>query len=149
MQPGMPQGFGVVGPEETPIFTLPGNPVSAYVGFVLFVRPAIRKLLGHQEDLHLPVIEAVSASGFTSPAGKRQFMRAVVGPAPGDGRIEVRTVGGAGSHLMGGLAQANCLVSVPEAQTRVEPGDLVSVILLDDESGGTLHRAQSVPMAER
>lgn len=149
MQPGMPQGFGVVGPEETPIFTLPGNPVSAYVGFVLFVRPAIRKLLGHKEDLHLPVIEAVSISGFNSPAGKRQFVRGVVGPAPGDGRVEVRSVGGSGSHLMGGLAQANCLISVPEEATRVEPGDLVSVIPLDDELGGAIHRAHSVPMTER
>ena len=39
MQPGMPQGFGVVGPAGTPIFTLPGNPVSAYVSFQLFVTP--------------------------------------------------------------------------------------------------------------
>ena len=44
MQPGMPQGFGVVGPAGTPIFTLPGNPVSAYVSFQLFVRPAASAL---------------------------------------------------------------------------------------------------------
>jgi molybdopterin molybdotransferase len=133
MQPGMPQGFGVVGPDETPIFTLPGNPVSAYVGFQLFVRPAIRKLLGYQEDLHRPVIEAVCLESLTSPAGKRQFARGIVGPAEADGRVEVRPVGGSGSHLMGGLAQANCLISVPEEQTRVEAGEVVSVILLDDE----------------
>lgn len=133
MQPGMPQGFGVVGQDEIPIFTLPGNPVSAYVGFELFVRPAIRKLSGRQDDLHHPVIDAVCVSGFDSPAGKRQFARGAVSPAAGaDGRIEVRPVGGAGSHLMGGLAQANCLISVPEEQTRVEPGDRVSVVLLDD-----------------
>ena len=136
MQPGMPQGFGVVGPDETPIFTLPGNPVSAYVGFQLFVRPAIRKLLGHQKDLHQPVVEAVCLDSFTSPAGKRQFARGVVGLAESVGRIEVRPVGGSGSHLMGGLAQANCLISVPEEQTRVEAGEVVSVILLDDDSAG-------------
>ena len=134
MQPGMPQGFGVVGPDETPIFTLPGNPVSAYVGFELFVRPAIRRLLGHQEDLHRPVVEAVCVEGFTSPAGKRQFARGVISPAESAGRIEVRLAGGSGSHLMGGLAQANCLISVPEEQTRVEAGELVSVILLDDDA---------------
>ena len=133
MQPGMPQGFGVVGPDETPIFTLPGNPVSAYVGFQLFVRPAIRKLLGYQEDLRRPVIEAVCLESLASPAGKRQFARGIVGPAEADGRVEVRPVGGSGSHLMGGLAQANCLISVPEEQTRVEAGEVVSVILLDDE----------------
>ena len=46
MQPGKPQGFGVVGEDETPIFTLPGNPVSSYVSFETFVLPAIRKLMG-------------------------------------------------------------------------------------------------------
>jgi molybdopterin molybdotransferase len=132
MQPGMPQGFGVVGQDEVPIFTLPGNPVSAYVGFELFVRPAIRKLAGRQQDLHHPVIDAVCVDGFNSPEGKRQFARGAVNPAGPDGRVEVRPVGGAGSHLMGGLAQANCLISVPEEQTRVEPGDVVSVVLLGE-----------------
>ena len=46
MQPGMPQGFGVIGPDETPIFTLPGNPVSAFVSFEVFVKPALRALQG-------------------------------------------------------------------------------------------------------
>jgi molybdopterin molybdotransferase len=132
MQPGMPQGFGTVGQDEVPIFTLPGNPVSAYVGFELFVRPAIRKLAGRQDDLHHPVIGAVCVGGFDSPEGKRQFARGAVSSSGTDGRIEVLPVGGAGSHLMGGLAQANCLISVPEDKTRVEPGDLVSVMLLDE-----------------
>ncbi len=133
MQPGMPQGFGVVGSDEVPIFTLPGNPVSAYVGFELFVRPAIRKLAGHRDDdLHHPVIDAVCVSGFSSPPGRRQFARGMVSPAGDDGRVEVRPVGGTGSHLMGGLAQANCLIVVPEEQTGVEAGDLVSVVLLGD-----------------
>nr|WP_246355323.1 molybdopterin-binding protein [Nocardioides ungokensis] len=46
MQPGKPQGFGLVGEDETPIFTLPGNPVSSYISFEMFVLPAIRKLMG-------------------------------------------------------------------------------------------------------
>ena len=46
MQPGKPQGFGIVGEDETPIFTLPGNPVSSYISFETFVLPAIRKLMG-------------------------------------------------------------------------------------------------------
>ena len=44
MQPGMPQGLGTVGADATPIFTLPGNPVSAMVSFEVFVRPALRKM---------------------------------------------------------------------------------------------------------
>ncbi len=47
MQPGMPQGFGTLGESSTPIFTLPGNPVSSFVSFEVFVRPALRKMAGH------------------------------------------------------------------------------------------------------
>src|SRR3954451_21419389 len=53
MQPGMPQGFGRIGPDKTPFFGLPGNPVSAYVSFEVFVRPALRRMLG-VEPLHRP-----------------------------------------------------------------------------------------------
>lgn len=130
MQPGMPQGFGVVGPDEVPIFTLPGNPVSAYVGFELFVRPAIRRMLGY-EDLHRPTAEAVCTQALKSPAGRRQFLRGHA-ELVGTGRIEVRPVGGPGSHLMGGLAQANCLIMVPEEVTRTEAGDIVSVLVLEE-----------------
>ena len=48
MQPGKPQGFGIVGEDQTPIVTLPGNPVSAYISFVLFVLPALRKMMRKQ-----------------------------------------------------------------------------------------------------
>ena len=69
MQPGMPQGHGVMGPEETPIFTLPGNPVSAYVSFEVFVRPVIRRMLGH-ERIYRPVVRAVLAEPLVSPRGQ-------------------------------------------------------------------------------
>jgi molybdopterin molybdotransferase len=131
MQPGMPQGFGVIGPDETPIFTLPGNPVSAYVGFELFVRPAIRRMLGCA-DLHRPTVEAVCTKAVESPPGRRQFLRGYAQAVGPDGRVEVRPVGGAGSHLMGGLVQANCLITVPEESTAVEPGELVSIIVLEE-----------------
>ena len=49
MQPGKPQGFGVVGEDRIPIFTLPGNPVSSYISFEMFVLPALRKLMGMDE----------------------------------------------------------------------------------------------------
>ena len=57
MQPGKPQGFGSIGPEHTPLLALPGNPVSSYVSFELFVRPAIRTLMG-LEDVHRPTVRA-------------------------------------------------------------------------------------------
>ena len=74
MQPGMPQGFGTVGPDATPIFTLPGNPVSAFVSFEVFVRPAIRRMLG-VEPLHRPMVSAECTESVDSRPGLRQFLR--------------------------------------------------------------------------
>jgi len=126
MQPGMPQGFGTVGEERIPIFTLPGNPVSAYVSFEIFIRPAIEKMMGLESGPR-KTVTAFSLASFDSPAGKRQFVRGVYNPL---GRT-VRTVGGHGSHLVGDLALANCLIIVPEHVTRVTDGDDVEVVVLD------------------
>jgi molybdopterin molybdotransferase len=129
MQPGMPQGHGVMGPEDTPIFTLPGNPVSAYVSFEVFVRPVIRRMLGHQ-SIYRPVVRAVLVDPLVSPRGKRQFARGHL--AVEDGRYVVRPAGGQGSHMLGALAKANALVVIPEDVTEVKPGTAVAVLRLDE-----------------
>jgi molybdopterin molybdotransferase len=128
MQPGKPQGFGTIGPDSTPIITLPGNPVSSYVSFEVFVRPVIRKMLG-VEPLHRPTVRAVCLEGFESPADKRQYMRGWLDVV--DGRYVVRPVGGPGSHLVGGLAHSNCLIVVPEDVTEVPDGSAVEVMVLE------------------
>lgn len=123
MNPGMPQGHGFVGDERVPIVTLPGNPVSSYVSFESFVRPAIRRMRG-LADLKRPEVRTRCVVAFDSPAGKRQFARARFLPSG-----EVLPVGtGQGSHVMGGLAAADALIVVPEAMTRVEAGQAVSVM---------------------
>ena len=68
MQPGMPQGFGMIGEKRVPIFTLPGNPVSAYVSFQLFVRPALAALQG-AGDLALPAARATLTARCAHPPG--------------------------------------------------------------------------------
>ncbi|HEX2074084.1 MAG TPA: gephyrin-like molybdotransferase Glp, partial [Geodermatophilus sp.] len=113
MQPGGPQGAGTV--DGVPVVTLPGNPVSAFVSFEVFVRPALRRALGHAapERLHAP---ATLTAPLRSPAGRRQFLR---------GRYDggrVSQVGGPGSHLVAHLARANCLVVVPEDVTELPAG---------------------------
>ncbi|MEV7793211.1 gephyrin-like molybdotransferase Glp [Streptomyces sp. NPDC087512] len=125
MQPGKPQGFGSIGPDHTPLLALPGNPVSSYVSFELFVRPAIRTLMG-LPDVHRPTATATLAAdkALTSPKGRRQFLRGRLG----DG--SVTPVGGAGSHLVAALAQADALIVVPEDTESVEPGAEVEVVLL-------------------
>lgn len=132
MQPGMPQGFGFVGPDRTPIFTLPGNPVSAFVSFEMFVRPVLRRMQA-LEPLERPTVRAVLKENVQSPMGKRQFLRGELGVE--DGRYVVRPVGGPGSHLLAGLASANCLISVPEDVTHVASGDAVTVVMLERRVG--------------
>ncbi|HEY5834237.1 gephyrin-like molybdotransferase Glp [Streptomyces sp.] len=127
MQPGKPQGFGRIGPDRIPLLALPGNPVSAYVSFELFVRPAIRTLMG-AGAVHREVVRAVCATAVEgSPEGKRQFLRGRYDRTTGT----VTPVGGSGSHLVKALAHADALMVVPESVTSVAAGGEVDVILLD------------------
>lgn len=149
MQPGKPQGFGewpggnVPGATDdttgtsgisttpgTPIFTLPGNPVSVFVSFEAFVRPALLAMQG-RTDILRPTVEAVATEGWRSPSGRMQFMPAIVSPGPG-ATFSVRPAsgGGSGSYLVASLAWANALAIVPEETTDVREGDLVAVTLV-------------------
>jgi molybdopterin molybdotransferase len=123
MQPGMPQGFGTIGEKRVPIFTLPGNPVSAYVSFQLFVRPAIAALQG-AGDLALPSTRATLTAGVRSPAGRRSYLRGVL---DGD---RVTPLSGQGSHQIAALGRANALIVVPEQETSLPEGRTVDVLVL-------------------
>lgn len=126
MQPGKPQGFGLIGPDRIPLLALPGNPVSSYVSFELFVRPAIRALMGLPE-VHRPTTPARCTEAVaSSPKGKRQFLRGSYDAEAGT----VTPVGGAGSHLIKAMAHANALIIVPEDTTEVPAGADVDVVLL-------------------
>jgi molybdopterin molybdotransferase len=144
MQPGMPQGFGVIGEggqggaggvgalggaggvgaeRGVPIFTLPGNPVSAYVSFQIFVRPAIAALQG-ADDLSLPTAAATLTGPVRSPSGRRSYLRGVL-----DG-TKVTPLSGQGSHQIAYLGRANALIIVPEWETQLPAGDTVDVLVL-------------------
>jgi molybdopterin molybdotransferase len=129
MQPGMPQGFGTIGPDATPIFALPGNPVSALVSFEVFVRPVLRKM-GGETNLHRYSLVAEATQGWRSPGGKRQFVRARL-QRRADGTAVVTPLGGQGSHQLADLCEATCLAVVPEQLTEVRPGDTLRCLLLD------------------
>ncbi|HZV27788.1 MAG TPA: gephyrin-like molybdotransferase Glp, partial [Acidothermaceae bacterium] len=128
MQPGMPQGFGTVGPDSTPIFTLPGNPVSAYVSFEVFVRPAIRRMLGVL-PLYRPLVRARLAQPITKTEGKRAYVRARLDV--NDGAYVVAPVGGMGSHLVADLALANAFIVAPDHVSEIPTGATVSVMMLE------------------
>jgi molybdopterin molybdotransferase len=130
MQPGKPQGFGHVGEDRTPIFTLPGNPVSAYVSFEMFVLPALRTMMG-RTPARRPRSRARVTEPIRSATGKEQFVRAAYSYDERGPRVT--PVGGHGSHLVGDLARADALVAVPADTTYVEADSQVDVLLLDRE----------------
>jgi molybdopterin molybdotransferase len=118
MQPGMPQGSGLV--DGTPIVTLPGNPVSALVSFEVFIRGPLRAAMGHPQP-DRPRRAAFLTENLTSPRGKRQFRRGVL---TGD---SVSSYGPPASHHLRWLASANCLLEIDEDVTELAAGAPVPV----------------------
>ena len=133
MQPGKPQGFGLVGDRRVPLFALPGNPVSSYVSFEVFVRPALRRMMGREPELR-PTLTARLQSALSSPRGRAQVARAVASHTEEGWRAD--PVWGQASHFVADLARANAFVLIPADVTRVEAGDEVVLWLLDEPGGG-------------
>jgi molybdopterin molybdotransferase len=141
VQPGKPFAFGradVAGRDRPALlFGLPGNPVSAFVTFELFVRPVLRRLAGHTR-LHRPVDRAVLEEPVSKSAGRRGYQRVAArreadgSPVrDGKGRVRVRLAGGQGSHVMSALAAADALAVIPEPLERAEAGTEVELRWLD------------------
>ena len=124
MQPGMPQGFGLV--EGKPFFGLPGNPVSVFVSFEMFVRPAMLKMMG-RTNLVRPEITATLNEDIHGPKGKTQFARVEVARGK-DGWTAIPT-GGRGSNLISTVARANGLAVIPAGTEAAAAGSKVKVLL--------------------
>ncbi|NLF05765.1 MAG: molybdopterin molybdotransferase MoeA [Actinomycetales bacterium] len=127
MQPGKPQGIGRLA-GGTPFFGLPGNPVSVFVSFEMFVRPALQRLRGLVE-VERPTFDAEVIDGWRTPHGRTQVMP--VAFADGGTRVRRATRGGSGSHLVASLALAEGLAVVPAEIEHVRPGDRVQVMRVD------------------
>ncbi|QGG96095.1 molybdopterin molybdotransferase MoeA [Actinomarinicola tropica] len=126
IKPAKPLAFGTV--DGTPVFGLPGNPVSSMVSFELFARPGLRRMMGHEGPGRL-IVDAVAVDGLARrPDGKTHFLR--VQAAYGeDGRFHVRSAGGQGSHQLSAMAAASALAVLPDGDG-VAPGGTVEAILL-------------------
>ena len=111
--------------DRVPIFTLPGNPVSAYVSFQVFVRPAIGALQGY-DGLGLETVRAEVTGPLRSPPGRRSFLRGVLDRSAG--RVEPLT--GQGSHQVATLGKANALIMVPEWAVKMAAGEMADVLVL-------------------
>jgi molybdopterin molybdotransferase len=129
MRPGAPVGFGAL--HGKPWIGLPGNPVSVMVTFELFVRPALRRLLGHRLPFRRTVPVCVGEPITLGPK-LRHFLRAVVKPEGSDGRLTARLTGPQGSGILTSMARANALLIVPEDRAAVPAGETLAALLLDD-----------------
>jgi len=132
MRPGQPLAFGTIG--RTPVFGLPGNPVSAMVSFEQFVRPALRKMSGCTA-LYRRTLKAVARDRVAARPGRIFFVRCVVREE--NGVFYAATTGEQGSGILMSMARANGLMIVPDTARGIAPGDTVNVQILDPEFGFT------------
>jgi molybdopterin molybdotransferase len=128
MHPGPAQGFGRLGRDQIPVVCVPGEPVSALVSFEVFVRPAIRLMLGKRQ-LFRRTVQAIAGQALASPLGYRQYLHGTVMRHP-DGGYVVEPVGDGTDALLARMARANCLIVVDEDVTEVAAGGLVTVMPL-------------------
>jgi molybdopterin molybdotransferase len=131
IRPAKPFAFGLLADSATPVFGLPGNPVSAMVSFELFVRPALRRLGGHRV-LHRPIVSATSAADLRREAdGKLHLLRAHVS-LDDLTSWRVSTTDGQESHQLRSMSEANSLILLPDG-TGVLAGERVTVLLIDPD----------------
>jgi molybdenum cofactor synthesis domain-containing protein len=127
IKPAKPFAFGLL--DGTPVFGLPGNPVSSMVSFELLARPALRQMMGH-DRLDRPRIVALAGSGMPRKSdGRVHYVRVLARWI--DGNVVVDSVGGQGSHQLAATAGANALVVLPDGEGIVA-GAPVDVLLLDE-----------------
>ncbi len=126
MRPGKPLAFGSI--DATPLFGLPGNPVSAMVSFEQFVRPYLLKMQGHKQ-LFRPTARVVSAQTIEKKTGLKHFLRAVVENK--NGRLIARLTGEQGSGILKSMVEANAFIVLEEDVAKVKKGDDVTIQWLD------------------
>lgn len=130
MRPGSPIGFGwlVRDGRRQAVFSLPGNPSSAFVTFEVFVRPYLLRLAGHKA-VHRRIVPCQARERFDTPATLTYFQRVSI-EAEG-GRLTAGLTGPQLSGLVRGLASADGLAIVPPDRPSIEPGEIVDVMILD------------------
>ena len=126
MQPGKPFGFGTI--DGIPFFGLPGNPVSVFVSFEQFMRPALLAMMG-AERLYRDRVEGVLEDGVETNPAKTVFLR-VSTMRDADGRWHARMSGGQSSNVLSALAFADALAVVPVGVGRIEPGGTVGLEMI-------------------
>ncbi len=131
MRPGRPMAFGKIrsNGHSAFLFGLPGNPVAVMVTFYFFARHALLRMMGarQQDDL---LVQARSFAPIRKKPGRTEYQRGILTVAA-DGTREVRITGAQGSGILRSMAEANCMVVLPDHQGNVAAGDLVDVLLFE------------------
>lgn len=129
IRPAKPFAFGVTGTTATPVFGLPGNPVSLLVSFELFVRPALRRLAHHRET-ERPRLNMVLDCPLPRRRDGKVHLVHVIAGFHEDGRLHAQRVARQGSHLLSAIAGANAIAVVPDGDG-FDVGQIVPAMLLD------------------
>jgi molybdopterin molybdotransferase len=129
MRPGKPLAFGSY--REIPFFGLPGNPVSAFVSFLVFVHPALDALNGVKATVNSR-IKVTLNEGIESD-GRESYLRAIVDSR--EGKLHASLTGHQGSGNLFSLVQANALLIIPSGVKSCPPGSEVDAWLLENKNG--------------
>lgn len=129
IHPKIAHGFGRIGEENIPIIVLPGNPVTAFLAFEIFVKPVIMKLRGVETFGERSYHSALLDGRIGSTPGKRHFVRATF-EIDEQGRNRVTPLENQAVHLIKGLAETECLIIIPESVLEVNDGDIVDILML-------------------
>lgn len=116
--------FGTIGPDNTPVVTLPGDPIAAYISFELFVRPMIRTMLG-AATIHRPSVKAALEAPIESTSGMRAYIRAILAD---DGKSVTPL---SNQDEQSTLSDANAFIAINETDTSLKTGDQVTVVVLE------------------
>jgi molybdopterin molybdotransferase len=120
--------FGLIGPDRTPVITLPGDPIVAAIAAEIFVRPMIRTMLG-AENIYRNEMKAKLTKAIVSPVGERSFIRATLASKDG-----VSTTALPDQNNLISLSQAQAFIMVPEEVSGYKAGSLVDVMLLEQSN---------------
>ena len=129
IKPAKPFAFGRL--DGTPIFGLPGNPVSSLVSFELLARPALRRMMGHRRLTRASLVAVTDVPFDRQTDGKVHFVR-VNGEFGDDGRYHVRPVGAQGSHQLAATALADAMAVVPDGDGLSAGADVAALLLHGD-----------------
>jgi molybdopterin molybdotransferase len=123
LRPAMPTAVAVL--EGKPVLILSGNPVAAVIGFEVFGRPLICKMLGMEKEEPRPIVKAVLARRVTSVLGRKTYVRVQV--VLKDGELSAEPISSKGSGSISTMTQSNGYLIVPENREGVNEGETVFI----------------------